>query len=44
MLALPLPCLARADDIGNYLGMRLGRDDELYEMRDDLRADIVRVV
>jgi len=44
VLALPLPCLARADDIGNYLGMRSGRDDELYEMRDDLRADIARVL
>ena len=39
MLVLQLPCSARAEDIGNYLEMRLDKGDKLEGMSGNFQAD-----
>ena len=42
--AVVIPISPNADDVRNYLEMRLDRDSEPEAMNSDLRADIVRVI
>ena len=42
--AVVIPISPNADDVRNYLEMRLDRDSEPEAMSRDLRADIVRVI
>ena len=41
---LPLLCSARADNIGNYPGMRFDRYDKTFGTSRGLRADLVRII
>ena len=42
--AVVIPVIPNADDIKDYLKMRLDRDIKPEAMNDDLRADIVRII
>jgi len=42
--AVVIPVSPNADDIRNYIEMKLDRDDEPEAMDNDLRADIVKVI
>jgi len=44
MLLLRPPCSGQADDIRNYQGMRLSRDDKPEGMDDNLQVDFGRVI
>ena len=44
MPILPLLRSARADNIGNYPGMRLDRYDKTFGTSDGLLADLVRII
>ena len=44
MLVLRPPCSVRADHIGNYLGMRLDKEDKPERISGDLPADAMRII